>query len=245
MPILILLISLCFSLPAWADDLGMAGALSGFGQGMGRGFESMQSGIIQQGLMDRRAEHERQLREQQYQREREWQQQRDQAAAARHIQESANQEAAQLTAEAHALNQEGEGLDARAKTLNYLSANDPMRYREEVESHNQQVESHKLHQTNYMGRRASFYARYGLTPPQESQAPERVMTASNKEQGAEEKLNGLRPGWRQIIGSAGSDAPYRQWLKRQPKAYQKVINNSATAEEINESIEEYLAAAQR
>ena len=66
---LILSLFLTASTVAWADDLGMAGALSGFGQGMGRGFESMQSGIIQQGLMDQRAAHERQLQADRHQRE--------------------------------------------------------------------------------------------------------------------------------------------------------------------------------
>lgn len=277
MPILIILISLALSIPAWADDLGMAGALSGLGQGMGRGFEQMQNGIIQQGLMQQRLENERKLREQQYQYELEMQrlrygqpqQQRGQEAVNFHVQESMRQAAQQLNAEAEDLNHEKDAIDSQATRLMKLRTSDPARYQAEIVAHNQRAEDHRIHLANYMERYDAYHKQYGLTPPpdnqreaemrqqaiakqrrsqaaaersiQESAKAERVTLDPIRGLSTEEILNSLRPGWRTIIGAAGSDAPYRQWLKRQPKAYQKLINDVASPEEINESINEFLA----
>ena len=276
MPLLILVISLLLTIPAAAQDLGMAGALSGMGQGMGRGLEQMQSAIIQQGLMQERYENERKLREQQYQYELEMrrlqhQQQRPQQdtdAVNRHIQDSIRQGAQQLTSEAYDLNKEKDAIDAQAARLVNLRTADPARYQTEIVAHNQRAEDHRLHHVNYMERYDAYHKRYGLTPPpgyqreaemrqlalqkhqralaeaerhiQESSKAERVTLDLIRGPSTEEILNSLRPGWRTIIGATGSDVPYRQWLKQQPKAYQRRINDSAGPEEINESIGEFL-----
>lgn len=49
MPAMILLISLLLTVPSMTKDLGTAGVFSGFGQGIGRGFEHMQSGSFSKG----------------------------------------------------------------------------------------------------------------------------------------------------------------------------------------------------
>ena len=277
MTLIMLLVSLFISVPAIAQDLGGAGAISGFGQGMGRGFESMQSGIIQQGLMQQRFENERKLREQQYQYELEMQraryghvqQQRDQEAVNRHIQENIRQGAEQLNAEADDLNKERDAVDSQATQLMRIRTTDPVRYQEEMVTHTQRAENHRVHFANYMVRFDAYHKRYGLTPPPENQreaemrqqaiekqrrsqaAAERSIQESAKAErvtldpirglSTEEILNSLRPGWRTIIGAAGSDAPYRQWLKQQSKFYQKLVNDVVRPEEINESINEFLA----
>ena len=278
MTLIMLLVSLFISVPAIAQDLGGAGAISGFGQGMGRGFESMQSGIIQQGLMQQRFENERKLREQQYQYELEMQrarygqpqqQRRDQGAVDRHTQESIRQEADRLNEEAADLNKEANAINSRSTELMKIRTENPTRYQEEIVAHHQRNEAHLTHLENYMERYDAHHKRYGLTPPstyqreaemtrsaiaqqrqiqaateryiQESAKVERVTLDPIRGLSTEEILNSLRPGWRTIIGAAGSDAPYRQWLKRQPKAYQKLINDVVSPEEINESINEFLA----
>ena len=97
---------------------------------------------------------------------------------------------------------------------------------------------------------------YGLTPPEpqrQAQAAaeryvpdgaktERITADTISGPSPEEILNSLRrPGWRTIIGAPGSDVPYRQWLKQQSKFYQKLVNDVVRPEEINESINEFLA----
>lgn len=39
-------------------------------------------------------------------------------------------------------------------------------------------------------------------------------------------MEGLRPGWQEIVGEDGSDTPYRQWLATQPEAYQARIRET-------------------
>lgn len=72
MKMLLLLLSVCVSGPAWAGDLEWAGALSGAGQAFGNSMSMMQSGLIQQRLQEQRAqaEQERDERLARYQRER-------------------------------------------------------------------------------------------------------------------------------------------------------------------------------
>src|SRR5690349_8909712 len=57
-----------------------------------------------------------------------------------------------------------------------------------------------------------------------------------------QKMNGLRPNWQKIVGKTGSTTVFRRWLAKQPKAYQRMIEAATTAEELNESIEEFLAS---
>jgi len=57
-----------------------------------------------------------------------------------------------------------------------------------------------------------------------------------------QKMNGLRPDWQRIVGKPGSATVFRRWLAKQPKAYQRMIEAAATAAELNESIEEFLAS---
>ncbi|MEP6891229.1 MAG: hypothetical protein ABI955_11115 [Nitrospirota bacterium] len=254
MPILILLISLVLVVPAWADDLGMAGAISGFSQGLSRGADQMGAGFIQYGLQQQRFEHERQMREQQYQYERQLQQ----------------------TSQANKLNQEKQWLDGRKVVIDkrqqeiyrMKEAGNPQ-WEAEAMLYGKLVADNNLLVDAYDARLDQYYKYWNITPPQgyQQEAPqrqlakqknsqalveaerhiqnsartERITPVSIKGVSPEEALNSLRPGWRAIIGTPGSDAPYRQWLKRQPKAYQKLINDSASPEEINESIDEFLA----
>jgi hypothetical protein len=57
-----------------------------------------------------------------------------------------------------------------------------------------------------------------------------------------QKMNVLRPDWQRIVGKTGSTTVFRRWLAKQPKAYQRMIEASSTAAELNESIEEFLAS---
>lgn len=57
-----------------------------------------------------------------------------------------------------------------------------------------------------------------------------------------QKMTVLRPNWQKIVGKTGSATVFRRWLAKQPKAYQRMIESAATAAELNESIEEFLAS---
>ena len=57
-----------------------------------------------------------------------------------------------------------------------------------------------------------------------------------------QKMTVLRPNWQKIVGKTGSTTVFRRWLAKQPKAYQRMVEAAATAGELNESIEEFLAS---
>lgn len=143
MPIFIILVSLVLSIPAWADDLGRAGALSGMSQGMGRGFDQMD------GLQEQRLER----------------QPDEQAKAPRRTQQMAEVEAQRLNDEAQAIKQEKESLRAQSVSLMALQNTDPTRYAQEIVTHNEQTEGHLRHVENYNERVSSFNKKYGLEPP--------------------------------------------------------------------------------
>lgn len=130
---LILSLFLTASTVAWADDLGTAGAFSGFGQGMGRGFDQMQSGIIQQGLMN-----QRQSRELEYLR----------------------QESEAVLAEQRDVNYMASFLNDERRRLLALRETDPARFDREVPAHNKSVEMNNARRAQWENRNEALRARF-------------------------------------------------------------------------------------
>lgn len=131
--ILVLLISLFLTLPAFAGDLGTAGAFSGFGQGMGQGLSQMQSGIIQQGLMN-----QRQSRELEYLR----------------------QESEAVLAEQREVNNLSSALTAERRRLDALRETDPAQFQRELPAHNQSVYMLNARVARWENRNEALRARF-------------------------------------------------------------------------------------
>lgn len=51
---------------------------------------------------------------------------------------------------------------------------------------------------------------------------------------AKRELEAIYPDWREIIGAAPTE--FRNWLARQPKAYQQKINDTWSPDDIVEAI---------
>lgn len=57
-----------------------------------------------------------------------------------------------------------------------------------------------------------------------------------------ELLDGLAPGWKEIVGMPDKPTDYRKWLAAQPADYQNRINNSNNAFEISGSVKSFQSA---
>ena len=131
--IFVFLMSLFLTLPAFAGDLGTAGAFSGFGQGMGQGLSQMQSGIIQQGLMN-----QRQSRELEY----------------------LQGESDAVLAALDALHKETSAINAERRRLLKLRETDPAQFDQDVLAFNQRVEMNNVRRAQWENRNEALRARF-------------------------------------------------------------------------------------
>lgn len=172
MTLFLVLLLVLFNSTAWAMDLGVAGGISGAGQGLSQSMSQMQTFAAQAFLQAERERMDREREERAYQ--------------------------AQIE------------RDERA--------------------YQHQLKMQQLQQQQ----------RARPTPQAVASQPTTMQIETAK-------LDKLRPGWRQIVGPQPTKeypelSPYRAWLAKQPKAYQRRLDQSVNAEEINESIGEFLEA---